>query len=249
MPFLLPIHIAAGSVGLVAGSIALFTLKGGYRHRRSGVVFVVAMVVMAGMAAAISLWPPINPGNVLQALLACYLTLSALLAVQSQDATRRRAGIGLMLVGFGIAASHATLGVLALSRGAIGGYTPPMSFIFGSIALGAAIGDARMLRAGELRGPKRIARHLWRMCFALFIASGSFFLGQADEFPAWLRIWPLLTVLALFPLAAMIYWLWRVRMRGSLRGLMTVDAMTASARRALSAERVEAPGHAGIRVG
>ena len=30
---------------------------------------------------------------------------------------------------------------------------------------------------------QRIARHLWRMCFAFFIATGSFFLGQQDILP------------------------------------------------------------------
>lgn len=51
------------------------------------------------------------------------------------------------------------------------------------------------------------------MCFALFVASGSFFLGQADEIPESLRIWPVLTILAVLPLVALLYWLWRVRFR------------------------------------
>ena len=216
MPILLPVHIAAGSVGIVAGATALFSLKGGMRHRRTGLIFVVAMIVMASMATALSLWPPVNPGNVLQALLVCYQVVSARYAVRPHDAVRARVDVALMLLGFGIAASHTTLGFLALERGTVGGYDAPVFFVFGSIALLAALGDARMLRGGELRGPRRIARHLWRMCFALFIANASFFLGQADEFPQWLRIRPLLAALALFPLALMGYWLWRVRARRSL---------------------------------
>jgi hypothetical protein len=39
----------------------------------------------------------------------------------------------------------------------------------------AAAGDVRVLRFGLPRGGPRLARHLWRMCFALFIAAGSFF--------------------------------------------------------------------------
>ena len=74
------------------------------------------------------------------------------------------------------------------------------------------------------------------MCFALFIANASFFLGQADEFPQWLRIRPLLASLALFPLALMGYWLWRVRARRSLRGLVTSDAIVRSALRAWNAQ-------------
>jgi hypothetical protein len=130
-----------------------------------------------------------------------------------------------------------TLGVVAMrsAAGSIGGYNPPMFFVFGSIALLAALGDGRMLlRADELRGPSRMVRHLWRMCFGLFLATGSFFLGQADEFPEALRIWPVLAVLALFPLVAMLYWVWRVRIRRSLRGLVGVDP-NAAARRSRTA--------------
>ena len=39
----------------------------------------------------------------------------------------------------------------------------------------AATGDVRVMRFGMPRGGPRLARHLWRMCFALFIAAGSFF--------------------------------------------------------------------------
>ena len=51
----------------------------------------------------------------------------------------------------------------------------------------AALGDARLLAGRRLDGRQRLARHLWRMGTAMTIATMSFFLGQADEFPAWLR--------------------------------------------------------------
>jgi hypothetical protein len=68
-----------------------------------------------------------------------------------------------------------------------------------------------MIRAFGIHGAARLRRHLWRMCVALFIASGSFFLGQADEFPRALRITPLLALPVLAVLATMIYWLRRLR--------------------------------------
>jgi hypothetical protein len=49
------------------------------------------------------------------------------------------------------------------------------------------------------------------MCFGLFFATGSFFLGQQQVFPAFLRGSILLTLLALLPFPLMIYWLIRVR--------------------------------------
>jgi hypothetical protein len=57
------------------------------------------------------------------------------------------------------------------------------------------------------------------MCFALFIASGSFFLGQAQVIPEPLRIMPLLVVPAIAPLLAMVYWVWRIRTRRT-RGIV-----------------------------
>jgi hypothetical protein len=86
-----------------------------------------------------------------------------------------------------------------------------MSFFFGAILLLATGGDIRMLARGGISGRQRITRHLWRMCYGLFIATGSFFLGQQQVLPAFLRGSIFLTVLALLPFPLMIYWLLRVR--------------------------------------
>jgi len=89
------------------------------------------------------------------------------------------------------------------------GYPPPLYFVFGSVALMAAAGDMRMIHLGSLQGRRRIVRHLWRMCFATFIATGSFFLGQAKVFPESIRIVPLLAIPAVAPVVLMLYWLAR----------------------------------------
>jgi hypothetical protein len=50
------------------------------------------------------------------------------------------------------------------------------------------------------------------MCFGLFIATGSFFLGQGNKvFPSWLRETNVLIVPAILPLILLIFWLLRVR--------------------------------------
>ena len=69
-----------------------------------------------------------------------------------------------------------------------------------------------MIRRGGIAGVARVARHLWRMCFAFFVASGSLFLGQPQVFPKVLRSSPLLIGLALAPLAFLIFWMIRVRL-------------------------------------
>lgn len=49
---LLPIHVVAGALAIVLGAIALSVKKGGTVHRRSGMLFVYAMLVM-GISASI----------------------------------------------------------------------------------------------------------------------------------------------------------------------------------------------------
>jgi hypothetical protein len=84
-------------------------------------------------------------------------------------------------------------------------------FIFASLALLAAAGDIRMLARGGVSGTQRLVRHLWRMCFALFFATGSFFLGQQQVFPAFIRNTNVLFIPAFLPLLLLIFWLIRVR--------------------------------------
>ena len=76
----------------------------------------------------------------------------------------------------------------------------------------AATGELNVILRGSISGAARIARHLWRMCFSLFIASGSFFLGQQQVFPKWLQGSSVLLIIALSPLAVMVIWLIRVRL-------------------------------------
>ena len=98
-----------------------------------------------------------------------------------------------------------------------------MSFFMGSVMLLAAAGDLRMLLRSGLFGAQRIARHLWRMCFGLFIAAGSFFLGPSNRPLRMLsavgigqHLSPvffstgLYLILTVFPLLLLIVWLVRL---------------------------------------
>ena len=44
---LLPIHIVAGLIGLVSGAVALSARKGAKLHRKDGMIFVYAMMIVA----------------------------------------------------------------------------------------------------------------------------------------------------------------------------------------------------------
>jgi len=96
-----------------------------------------------------------------------------------------------------------------------------MYFFLGSIALLAAVGDVRMLVRGGIFGTQRLVRHLWRMCFALFIASASIFIARPHLFPALFRKTGLLFLLGIGPLILMIFWLVRVRFAKAYKGKST----------------------------
>jgi hypothetical protein len=102
-----------------------------------------------------------------------------------------------------------------------------MCFFLGVVLLLAAAGDMRMLARGGISGKPRITRHLWRMCFGLFFATLSFFLGQQQVFPAFLRGSIFLTVLAFLPLPVMIYWLIRVRFSKAFKVQPSATALPA----------------------
>ncbi len=208
----LTIHIISGLIGLISGFIAVFVVKGMRVHRRSGMVFVYSMVVL-GLTGAVLGVVKNEPGNVVAGALACYFVVTAFLTVRSGSNDLRWLTATAMLIALAISglSYHRALLAFNTTAGHINGVPWGMSFFMGSVILLAAAGDLRVLLRGPLQGPRRIARHLWRMCFALFVASGSFFLGQAQVFPKPIRIYPLLAVPALLPLALLVYWLIRVR--------------------------------------
>ena len=77
------------------------------------------------------------------------------------------------------------------------------------------------MRLGMPRGGPRLARHLWRMCFALFIAAGSFFsirsrVARILPEPFTTPMMRALPVVLIF--VAMFYWMWRVRARRADHG-------------------------------
>lgn len=212
----LVVHITAGILAILAGYVAIFAAKGAYLHRRSGMLFVYAMIVLGITASAVAAFRGIT--NQLGAgLLIAYFVITAVSAVRPID---RRLDIAVLVVALTFGTLCYVGGAEALSQGRFvtNGVPVAMTFFLGSVLLLAALSDLRWLR-GALVGPRRIARHLWRMCFAFWIATGSFFFGQMDEFPVWLQKPALMAIPALLPLVLMVYWLWRVRVRSSLAGL------------------------------
>jgi uncharacterized membrane protein len=227
-------HIVAGGLGIILGFVALSVVKGGALHRKSGMMFVYAMVTMALLGAMMAATRRVAPGaNVPIGLLTAYLVITGLTTVRPATAASRRVDVGLMTLALALAISLFTFAFEAFSspKGKLYGMPPLPFVIFGSIGLLAALGDVRLIRSGGvqvIRGAPRLVRHLWRMCVALLIAAFSFFLGQAKVIPKPIRIIPLLMIPPLIVLGALLYWLWRIRIRRAMRGIVVVRAAEAA---------------------
>src|SRR5258708_22756741 len=151
-------------------------------------------------------------GNVFGGMLTIYMVATAW-------AAGRRTEQGLGILGWGGFLFALAIGILSVLHGAakISGRAPDngvpagMDLFRGSVMLLASVGDLRMLVRGSIAGTQRVSRHLWRMCFGWFIATGSFFLGQQQVFPEAVRRTNLLFVPAILPLVLLLFWLIRVR--------------------------------------
>ena len=229
------IHIAAGSLALISGFIALYVIKGATLHRRAGLVFFFSMLTMGVFGIAIAIVRGVAPAvNVPAGLLTAYLVVTGLATVRPLPVSTRWLNAGAALVALGVGAASMSFAFEAIANGGMRDGMPAFPFLmFGTVALIGSAGDVRMMRSGAHRGAKRVARHLWRMSFALFIAALSFFIGQSKVFPEPIRILPLLAVPVVAVLVTMFYWLWRVRIRRSLRGIVRIrSAETAERARA-----------------
>jgi hypothetical protein len=201
------IHIAGGMTAWASGTMAVAARKGGALHAASGNWFFAAMLVL-GVTASILEPFRSPPGSPIGGVMVCYFVATSWVAARRRDGTTGR---------FEIIACAGALGLAALiGWGAFAGdATTPAGrgpvFALAGLCLLAGLLDLNAILRARLTVAQRISRHLWRMCFAFFIATGSFFLGQQDVLPQAVRGSPFLFALAFAPFGVMLFWLVRLR--------------------------------------
>ena len=214
------VHISSGICGLFSGAAAVALRKGSRRHALTGNIFVVSMMSLAATGVYLALLKG-QPGNVLGGSFTFYLVATAWMTARRRDpgtdtfdwlALLTVLSVATVCIAYGFEASASPDGMHY--RTTAGQY-----FFLGSVASIALAGDIRMLVRGGIDGTQRLARHLWRMCFALFVASGSIFLARQHLFPAVMRSTGALYLLTFLPLLLMIFWLIRVRLATAYKRL------------------------------
>jgi len=215
---ILVIHICAGLAGLLSGAAAVSFRKGSHRHRLAGNVFFISMLSMA-VAATYLAFMKGQIDNVIGGVLTFYLVTTGWVTARRREGRTSIFDWGALLFALAVGISIMTYGAKVANGSLKGQAGVPigMYFFLGSVALLSAAGDVRMLVRGGIFGRQRLVRHLWRMCFGLFIATGSFFLGQQQVFPAFLRKTNVLFIPAVLPLILMIFWLFRVRLTNTYK--------------------------------
>lgn len=224
---ILPIHIVAGMLALLFGYFALFAKKGAAVHRKAGIGFVGAMVVMSLSGALIATVKP-DRGSIIAGLLTFYFVLTGLMTVKPIPA-HKRVQVAAMVAAFILGLFGIWAGSWLAQRGRP--EAAPM-FLFSAMSIGGAIGDFKLLRAGGIEGKARIKRHLWRLCFAMWVAAASFFWGPPNRVPEIIRIPALLPIPVLTPIVVMFYWLWRMRGKKAVKNIVTASPIVATDRTA-----------------
>jgi hypothetical protein len=88
-------------------------------------------------------------------------------------------------------------------------------YSFTAVLALAVIGDSRVVLGGGISGAPRIARHLWRMCLGLTLATGSAFTnGFARLLPGPYHVPEAFFYPQFLPLALLVFWMIRVRFTG-----------------------------------
>lgn len=217
-PLVLLLHISAGMIGMFSGAAALIFRKGSPRHALAGQIFVMSMLTMAATAVYLAVIKH-QSDNVGGGILTFYLIGTAWLTARRKDGETSRLDWFAMLVPAALGILIWLSGIRMLQAGSPqGGFRLGMALFMGTVMLLAAAGDLRMILRGGVFGLQRIVRHLWRMCLGLFIASGSFFLGQGSKiFPSIFRDSPGMLIPAFLPLVLLVFWVFRVRLSSAYK--------------------------------
>ncbi len=216
-------HVGGGFIGLASGAVAAFARKGGYLHRKAGTVFVASMLVMATFAAYLAVAVPDQIVNLFIGTFAFYLVATAWMTVRRPEGTIGLSEKIALFVALCLCAPFAILtfqlatGLAPLFKSAVPFKGPVLIAIYGftSVLAIAVTGDARVVLAGGVSGAPRIARHLWRMCLGLTLATGSAFTnGFARLLPGPYHVPAIFFFPQFLPLGLLIFWIIRVRFTG-----------------------------------
>lgn len=213
MPALKALHVAAGTLALVAAPAAMATYKGGEAHRRWGKVFFYGMIVICSTAIAMGILVPANFWLAMLAVFSFHLVASGYRSLYLKKLHKgiKPARIDLVLHG-SAGVVDAGLLIWGLAHLALGDFND-QAVLFTVIGLA---GSAMVLHGFLQFYRQRQDNRLWLYGHIAGFAGG--YIGALIAFsvvnltmlePAWLRwSWPILSGVTLIVL-----WIRRLRQR------------------------------------
>lgn len=244
---LLLVHIFSATVGLLSGFLSMVVRKGSGLHRAAGQVFFVSMLTMSASAVYYAAFIHPIRINVVAGLLTFYLVSTGWWSGRRRDGGTGafdRVGLAFVVI-VAIIAIAASVEALADPTRMKDGVPAPAYIVFAIGAIFSIRSDLRLFKSNGATGPGRIARHLYRMSFALLIAAFSFFPGQGKLFPVALARTGILLLPHVLLVASML--VWGRRLRRNRRSADLVAQPHNAARPLLDREQLQpAGGHAPI---
>lgn len=198
---LLLLHITAGSIALIFGTINIMAKKGGQRHRKMGRIFVTYMLISAGVALVMAQLKP-NPFLFIVGVFTIYLVGTANRYIKAESETPHLLywmySLGMLVFG----SLFLIWGVVSLLKNDPMGY---VMLVFGSIGLFSVYRDLQNYR-GEIKHTNyRLIIHIGRMVggytatvTAILVVNAHHLPFALPEFIYWLTPTLILTPLSIF---------------------------------------------------
>lgn len=201
--FLGTAHFFVGCVAVIAGFAAFAARKGSFIHRSAGMVFLVAMTLLA----LSGLWLSIARNilfTVFLSLIALHSFASGWAAAGKMNPFGRLVTKISPLASAGIMVGAVIGGVIAAAApgGMLNDLPPSAFYILASVAGLLFVFDFTYTKSSAPSEQRRLTRHGWRMGFSFFLATGIFFLGNNHVLPEILRV----TAILVTPILAVVIW-------------------------------------------
>lgn len=218
MSFSILSHTIIGTIATIFGALGLFTKKGSKLHRKAGNWFFYTMFAMAFQGAILAFVID-QTITAMAGIFCCYLIASSWMTVKTPPGKLTKfdyvspifAAMVMLVCGW------LMLQAMNAPDGKAAGFGAPEYGFFAIAALLSLSFDIKLLVQKGINGGQRLARHLWRMCFAFYIALGSAIFRSAHLFPEAIRESGYLELPTLLIVIVMLFYLGKLAFQGIKR--------------------------------
>lgn len=196
-------HFWIGCISIIAGFTAFAARKGNAVHRAAGVIFIVAMVLLTASGLWLSIAREILFTVFLSAIAFHAVATGWAAAALEKPFGRLTTKVSPALSGsIVLGAVYGDMRAAAAPSGMLNDLPPGAFYTVAGISFFIFVFDIVFVLAEDPAEQRRLTRHLWRMGFSFFLATGIFFFGNNHVLPEMLRMPVFLSA----PVIAVVLW-------------------------------------------